>query len=374
MVYLDYAASGPLLPEVLQAMLPVLTEHFGNPSGVHAYSRVARDYLESSREEVAASLGVSASEIVFTSGGTEANALAILGHASTRAEPGHIITTAIEHPSVTQAVANLKKTGHEVTVLMPDRTGLIGVETVGEAIRGSTFLVSMMLGSNEIGTLQPFQEVAELCDQRGIAYHCDGVQGVGKVPINLGEVPLSTLSLSAHKFGGPKGIGALFVRRGHSLKAITPGGGQEHKLRSGTQNVSGAVGLGRAISLAVAELATASPVLQKLRDYVISQLCQIPEVSLTGHASLRLPHIASFILEKVDGESLIVFLDARGICASTGSACSSGTLQASPTLLACGLTDVEARGSLRLSVGRETRLEDLLGIKEAVLDALTFCQ
>lgn len=356
-------------PEAVAAMLPLLTEHFGNPSGIHAVSRIARDYLEGAREQVAAALGAKPKEIIFTGGGTEANALGILGLAKQHSRPGHIITTQIEHPAVKQACLSLEAHGHRVTFLKPDRFGQVQTEQVAEALTPDTFLVTVMLGNNEIGTIQPYRQIAELCDAQGIAFHCDAVQAVGKVPLDMDDLPFSSLSLSGHKFGGPKGMGALFVRRGHRLSAMTPGGGQESNLRSGTQNVAGAVGLGTAIELAAKYLDDNVERLLALRNELLVHMAEIPGVFATGHPIDRLPHIASFCLNGVDGESLVVFLDSKGICASTGSACSSGVVQASPVLLACGLPEATARGSLRLSVGSDTELEALRNVVDTVREA-----
>lgn len=351
-------------------MLPLLTEDFGNPSGIHTISRIARDHLEGAREQVAKSLGADSREIVFTGGGTEANALGILGVAALRSDPGHVVTTMIEHPSVKQAALRLEKQGHQVTFLRPDRYGRVEVEQVEEALTDSTFLVTVMLGNNEIGTIQPYREIAELCEARGIAFHCDAIQAVGKVPIDLEELPLTTMSLSGHKFGGPKGVGALFVRRGHKLAPIIPGGGQESNRRSGTQNVPGAVGLSTALAVARRDYQTNHLHLLAMRDELLKLTESIAGMHLTGHPEMRLPHIASFRFDGLDGESLLTFLDSKGICASTGSACSSGTVQASPVLLACGYRESEARGSLRLSVGVHTRQDDVAAVIQ-VLSAAT---
>lgn len=356
-------------PEAVAAMLPLLTEHFGNPSGIHAVSRIARDFLEGAREQVAAALGAKPKEIIFTGGGTEANALGILGLAKIQPRSGHIVTTQIEHPAVKQACLSLQTQGHRVTFLKPDRFGQVQSVQVAEAITDDTFLVTVMLGNNEIGTIQPYREIADLCDARGVAFHCDAVQAVGKVPLDMGEVPFTSLALSGHKFSGPKGMGALFVRRGHRLSPVTPGGGQEWNLRSGTQNVAGAVGLGVAIEVAMGALESNVRHLAMLRDELIRQVESVPGAYLTGHPVDRLPHIASFRLDDVDGESLVVLLDAKGICASTGSACSSGTVQASAVLRACGFSEVEARGSLRFSVGPNSKFAELSDIGEILSSA-----
>ncbi len=369
MLYLDYAASGPMHPEALAAMLPLLTTSYGNPSGIHSASRIAKDHLETAREKVAGSLGATAREIVFTGGGTEANALAILGFAAAQERPGHIVTTAIEHPAVKQAALHLEKQGHTITFLKPDRFGRVESEQVAEAITDSTFLVTVMLANNEIGTVQPYREIALLCDERGIAFHCDAVQAIGKIQMDLADLPVTSLALSGHKFGGPKGVGALFVRRGHRLLPVIPGGGQEYNRRSGTQNVAGAVGMATALEIAVRELESNVADLEQLRDDLIRQVTAIDGAHLTGHPTARLPHIASFRIDGLDGESLVVFLDAKGVCASTGSACSSGTVQASPVLRACGFSEVEARGSLRLSVGVDLNLQDIARVGGLVVQA-----
>lgn len=370
MLYLDHSATTPMLPEVLEAMLPLMTQHFGNPSGIHSVSRVARDYLEVAREQVAECLHCSPKEVIFTSGGTEANSLAVLGLANRRTVPGHIVSTQIEHAAVREALSQLERRGHSVTYLRPDSDGLIAASDVAAELRSDTFLVTVMLANNEIGTLQPVNEIAQLCEGREIAFHTDAVQAAGKLPLLTDDMRPSTLAISAHKFGGPRGMGVLFARAGHQLEPVLPGGGQEFGRRSGTQNVAGAVGLARALSIAVEGLDANVRAMCEARNFLIRELTMLPNVVLTGHPTRRLPHIASFRIPDVDGQSLVVLLDRQGICASTGSACSSGTVQASAVLRACGLSETEARGSLRLSVAPSTPLSDLARVKEAVQSAL----
>lgn len=358
MIYLDHAATTPVHPEALEAMIQVLRDDYGNPSGVHGISRIARDRLEDARERVATALGCSPREIVFTSGGTEANAIAILGIPSLRTGSRHIVTTAIEHPSVRNTVAELGQRGHQVTSLKPDEYGVVTAQQVAESISDQTALVSVMLGNNEIGTIQPYEQIAAVCEHRGIPFHCDAVQGVGKLPLALSSVPFTSAAISGHKFGAPKGIGVLYVRRGHKLNPLIPGGGQESGLRSGTQNVAAAVALAVALERAVRDLPHNVVKLRTLQQTLTSALTFLPGVQLTGHPELRLPHIASFILESAD-EEVCLDLAARGICASTGSACSAGTVQASPVLLACGYSDFQARRSIRLSVGKASNDADV---------------
>ncbi len=352
-VYLDHGATTPLKEEVLEAMLPYLKDRFGNPSSVHSYGRENRQTLDEARRKVAASLGALPEEIIFTSGGTEANNLAIQGAARAAGTRGgrHVITSAIEHHAVLDTVYYLGDSGFEVTVLPVDRNGQVDPDDLRKAMNEKTFLVSIMTANNEIGTIQPLEELGRICREKGVYFHTDAVQAIGHLPFNLQEQPIDMLSLSAHKFYGPKGVGALFVRKKTRLQQLVFGGGQERKLRPGTENLPGIVGLGRAMELACADIEGKKQKLVKLRDKLMAGLLEIDDVLLNGHPSQRLPGNVNVSALYVEGESLLLSLDLKGIAASSGSACTSGSLDPSHVLMAIGLDHQTAHGSLRLSLG-----------------------
>ena len=353
---MDHAATTPLSEEVLAAMLPYLKEAYGNPSSLHFGGREARQALETAREKVARALGASSpEEIIFTSGGTEAINLAIQGVArfSSSGKRRHIITSSIEHHAVLDTVHYLGQNGFEVTFLPVDQYGMVDPEELAAKITEKTILVSIMAANNEIGTIQPIEEIGRICRERGVYLHTDAVQAIGNMNINLKEQPIDLLSLSAHKFYGPKGVGALYVRKKTGIKQLIFGGAQEKKLRPGTENLPGIVGLGRAIELATTDLEENTRSLKNLRDRLIKGLLQIKDVRLNGHPEKRLPGNVNVSALYVEGESLLLSLDLKGIAVSSGSACTSSSLEPSYVLLATGLDHHTAQGSLRFTLGRD---------------------
>jgi cysteine desulfurase len=346
---------------VLPAMLPYYSEAFGNPSSIHSFGREARRALDESREKTAQALGAAPEEIIFTSGGTEANNLAIQGVAEALVSRGrHLITSAVEHHAVLDTVNALGNKGYTVTVLPVDHYGMVDPDDLRKAIRDDTVLVTIMTANNEIGTLQPIAPLASICRERGVYFHTDAVQAIGNIPLDLRELPVDLLSLSAHKFYGPKGIGVLFVRRKTKVGKLMHGGGQERKIRPGTENLPAIVGLAKAIEIATADVPAKSAALVKMRDYFLAGLTEkIEEVYLNGHPVQRLPGNVNISVRFVEGESLLLDLDLKGIAASSGSACTSGSLEASHVLLACGMEHQLAHGSLRFTLGHGNTLEEL---------------
>lgn len=359
-VYLDHAATTPVHPEVIAAMLPYFHPNFGNASSVHGYGRKARMAVDEARAKVAKAIGADPKEIYFTSGGTESDNIAILGSVAANASKGkHIITSSIEHHAVLDTCEYLEKQGYEVTYLPVDEHGIVSLADVQAALRPDTILITLMHANNEVGTIQPIAEIGALARERGIAFHTDAVQSVGSIPVNVDELKVDFLTLSAHKLYGPKGIGALYMRRGAKLKPLFYGGGQERKLRPGTENVTGIVGLGKAIELAIEEMAAREKHVLKLRDKLIKGLLQVPEVKLNGHPTQRLPGNVNISVKYVEGESLILSLDMKGIAVSSGSACTSGSLEPSHVLTSMGLDHGDAHGSLRLTLGRDNSEADV---------------
>jgi cysteine desulfurase len=355
MVYLDHSATTPLDPEVLQAMMPYLTEEFGNASSVYGLGQRARQAIDQARDEVAAFYGVVAKEVIFTSGGTEGDNFALRGIAERNADRGrHIITSTIEHDAVLRSAEALERDGFEVTRLRVDRFGLVDPAALSEALRPDTILVSIMHANNEVGTIEPIRELVAVTRERSDAYfHTDAVQSTGKIPVRVDELGVDLLSMSAHKLHGPKGVGCMIVRSGVRLEPQLHGGGHERNRRAGTENVAGIVGLAEAVGIASRGLTTNTAHLTALRDRLIEGvLDRIPGAELTGHPQQRLPHHASFLFAGVEGESLLLQLDMDGIAASSGSACTSGSLEASHVILALGYPRERALGSLRLSVGK----------------------
>jgi len=342
-------------------MLPYYSEAFGNPSSIHSFGREARRALDESREKTAEALGAAPEEIIFTSGGTEANNLAIQGVAEALASRGrHLITSAVEHHAVLDTVNALGNKGYAVTVLPVDHYGMVDPDDLRKAIRDDTVLVTIMTANNEIGTLQPIAPLASICREMGVYFHTDAVQAIGNIPLDLRELPVDLLSISAHKFYGPKGIGVLYVRRKTKLSKLIHGGGQERKIRPGTENLPAIVGLAKAIEIATADVPAKSAALLKMRDYFLAGLTEkIEEVYLNGHPVQRLPGNVNISVRFVEGESLLLDLDLKGIAASSGSACTSGSLEASHVLLACGLEHQLAHGSLRFTLGHGNTLEEL---------------
>ncbi len=371
-IYMDHGATTPLKGEVLEAMLPYLKNIYGNPSSLHSFGREARKALDESREKVARALGASPEEIIFTSGGTEANNLAIQGvaRALSSGEGGHIITSSIEHHAVLDTVKYLGNAGFDVTFLPVDEYGMVDPGELADHITGKTILVTIMTANNEIGTIQPFEEIGRICRERGVYFHTDAVQAIGHMPFNLKEQPIDMLSLSAHKFYGPKGVGALYVRKRAKVKQVIFGGAQERKLRPGTENLPGIVGLGRAIELATSDLEEKSNYLKNLRDRLIKGLLEIEDVKLNGHPQKRLPGNVNVSVLYVEGESLLLSLDLKGIAVSSGSACTSGSLEPSHVLMAIGLDHQTAHGSVRLTLGKDNTAQDVDYTLEAVKEII----
>jgi cysteine desulfurase len=370
--YLDYAATTPVLDEVVEAMLPYLRGTFGNPSSVYGVGRDAKKGLEEARERMAAAVGAVPSEIVFTAGGTEADNLALKGGAfrarSMRRNGNHIITTAVEHHAVLHSAEWLEKQGFRVTFLPVDAEGVVDLDALASALGPETVLVSIMLANNEVGTLQPLEQALRITREGSRAlFHTDAVQALGKVALNLEELGVDMASFAAHKVGGPKGSGALYVRRKTALEPVLHGGGQERDLRSGTPNVAGIVGMAVAAEIAAGEVPEEAARLSQLRDRLQEGiLAAIGGVKVNGAGAARVPGTVNVCIDGVEGESLLLMLDARGIAASSGSACTSGSLEPSHVLMAMGVRPELAHGSLRLSLGRASTAEDV----DAVLEVL----
>ena len=360
-IYMDNAATTATRPEVLEAMLPYFTEHYGNPSSIHSVGRDARRAVENARKQVASALGCEPREVYFTAGGSESDNWAIRCAAKvTEGKGKHIITSAIEHHAVLHTCAYMEKQGYRVTYLPVDEDGLVSVEDVKNAICDDTVLITIMTANNEIGTIQPIAEIGKLAREKGILFHTDAVQAVGAIPVNVNEMNVDMLSLSGHKFHAPKGIGALYIRKGTKISNLIFGGAQERGLRAGTENLPGIVGLGKAIELAVAELPEYGPRVTHLRDKLIDGiLAEIPNVRLNGHRTKRLPANVNVSVRYIEGESLLMRLDLAGVEASSGSACTSGSLDPSHVPLAIGLPHEIAHGSLRLSLGNDTTEADV---------------
>jgi len=372
MIYMDHSATSPVDPEVFEAMKPYFTDSFGNASTLYSLGREGRKAMESAREEVASIIGAETKEIIFTSGGTESDNIAILGTAYKLKKKGnHIITSDIEHPAVDETCKYLEKNGFTVTYLPVYEDGIVKVKDLEDAITDKTILITIMHANNEIGTIQPITEIGRIAHENNIYFHTDAVQTVGKIPVNVKELNVDMLSLSAHKLYGPKGIGALYLRQGVRIEPIMHGGGHEKGIRPGTENVPGIVGLGKACSIAKENLQMDAQKLTSLREMLIDNVLAENEDSyLNGHRTKRLPNNANFRFTGIEGESLILHLDAKGIATSTGSACSSIKLEPSHVLMAIGLKEVEAHGSLRISLGHENTEEDIeytiTAIKEVV--------
>src|SRR2546421_6188974 len=369
MVYLDHSATTPLDPEVLQAMMPYLTEEFGNASSVYGLGQRARQAIDQARDEVAAFYGVVAKEVIFTSGGTEGDNFAFRGIAERNADSGrHVITSTIEHDAVLRSADALERDGFDVTRLPVDRFGLVDPQALREALRPDTILVSIMHANNEVGTIEPIRELVAVTRERSDAYfHTDAVQSTGKIPVRVDELGVDLLSMSAHKLHGPKGVGCLLVRSGTGLQPQQLGGGHERNRRAGTENVAGIVGLARSLAVAQRDLeATTAHLLQLRQRLIAGVLDRISGSRLTGHPERRLPHHASFLIDGVEGESLLLQLDMEGIAASSGSACTSGSLEPSHVVLALGFPREQALGSLRLSLGKGNTAQEI----DLVLDRL----
>ena len=367
-IYLDNAATTAVSPEVLEAMLPYFTQCFGNPSSIHSTGRDARRVVDAARRQVAAAIGAQPQEIYFTAGGSESDNWAIKGTAfAKRSKGNHIITSAIEHHAVLHTCAWLEKQGFEVTYLPVDEFGRVRVEDVEKAITDKTILITIMAANNEIGTIQPIAEIGKLAHDKGILFHTDAVQAIGAMPIDVNAMHIDMLSMSGHKFHGPKGIGALYIRKGVKIDQYLHGGAQERGQRAGTENLAGIVGMGKAIEIATQHLEENVARLTVLRDKLIDGiLAEIPDVRLNGHRTQRLPNNVNVSVRYVEGEALLLRLDLAGIAGSSGSACTSGSLDPSHVLLAIGLPHEIAHGSLRLSLGTDTTEAEI----DEVLDKL----
>ncbi len=360
-IYLDNAATTKTAPEVVEAMLPYFGQYYGNPSSIYALAAESKKAVSEAREIIADSLGVKAQDVYFTAGGSEADNWAIKAAAEAYAGKGkHIITSKIEHHAVLHTCAYLEKQGYEVTYVDVDENGILKLDELQAAVRPDTILISVMFANNEIGTIQPIKEIGEIAKAHGILFHTDAVQAYGQVPINVEEYHIDMLSASGHKLNGPKGIGFLYIRKGLKLRSLIHGGGQERSRRAGTENVPGIVGLGAAAARAMATLRERSAYEISLRDYFISEIeAKIPYCRLNGDRVKRLPNNVNFSFQFIEGESLLIMLDMKGICASSGSACTSGSLDPSHVLLAIGLPHEIAHGSLRLTLSEETTKEDV---------------
>lgn len=372
MIYMDHSATSPVDKEVLEAMIPYFTDSFGNASTLYSLGREARIAMESARKKVASLIGANPEEIYFTSGGTESDNMAIKGTVNRLRNKGnHVITSSIEHPAVDETCKYLEKNGFEVTYLPVGEEGIVKVSDLEAAIKDETILITIMHANNEIGTIQPIAEIGEVANKKSIYFHTDAVQTVGKIPVDVNDLKVDMLSISAHKLHGPKGIGALYIRKGFRLDPLLHGGGHERGIRPGTENVSGIVGLGKACELAENKLETNLLQVTELRDRLITNvLGEIQESYLNGHPTKRLPNNANFRFTGIEGESMVLQLDSKGIATSTGSACSSKKLEPSHVLLAIGLKEVDAHGSLRISLGKENTKDDIdyavKSIKEVV--------
>jgi len=366
-VYLDHNASTPVHPEVVEAMLPYFSEHFGNPSSVHGFGREAREGLETAREQVAHFLRVGKEEIVFTSGGTESDNMAIKGIAHARRR-GHIITSQIEHHAVLRACENLEENGFEVTYLPVDGYGMVDPEDVRRAIRPDTILVTLMHANSEAGTIQPMREIGRITREMEIPLHVDGVQTVGKVPIDVDAFGIDLLSFSGHKIYGPKGVGGLYIRRGTKMVSVQHGGEHERSRRAGTENVAGIVGLGEALEIRAREMTAEGVRLSALRDRLGDEVrARIPEVRLNGHPTERLPGTCNLCFRGVESESIVLGLDLKGIGVSAGSACTSGNVEPSYVLVAMGVPVEWAMGAVRSSLGHGTSGEDIDYVVESIV-------
>lgn len=361
LIYLDNAATTKTAPEVVEAMLPYFTEKFGNPSSVYSFASGNKDVITKQRELIAEALGAKANEIYFTAGGSESDNWALKATAEAYQDKGnHIITTKIEHHAILHTAEYLENRGFEVTYLDVDENGSVKLDELKAAIRPTTILISVMFANNEIGTIEPIREIGKIAREHGILFHTDAVQAFGQVPIHVDECCIDMLSASGHKLNGPKGIGFLYIRKGVKIRSFVHGGAQERKRRAGTENVPGIVGFGAAVSRAVRTMEERAAKETELRDYLIGRVMkEIPYTKLNGHSEKRLPNNANFSFRFIEGESLLIKLDMKGICGSSGSACTSGSLDPSHVLLAIGLPHEIAHGSLRLTLNEEITKEDV---------------
>ena len=368
MIYLDNAATTKTAPEVVDAMLPYFSEYYGNASTIYSLGAESKKAMDHARQTIADSLGAKPEEIYFTAGGSESDNWALKATAEAYASKGkHIITTKIEHHAILHTCEYLEKRGFEITYLNVDRDGLISLDELKAAIRPDTILISVMFGNNEIGTIEPIAEIGEIAKEHGVLFHTDAVQAYAQVPINVDEMHIDMLSASGHKLNGPKGIGFLYIRKGVKIRSFVHGGAQERSRRAGTENIPGIVGLGAAVERAMRIMDTKTRKESELRDYLIGRLeNEIPHCWLNGHRTKRLPNNINFSFLFIEGESMLIMLDMKGICASSGSACTSGSLDPSHVLLAIGLKHEEAHGSLRLTLSEESTKEEMDIVAEEV--------
>lgn len=367
-IYLDHAATTAVHPDVLKEMLPYFTEKFGNPSSVYGFAASNKNKINDAREVIAKSIGAEPEEIYFTGGGSESDNWALKGVAEAYALKGrHIITTKIEHHAILHTCEYLETKGYDVTYLDVDETGLVRLEDLERAIRPDTILISIMFANNEIGTIEPIREIGAIAHKHGILFHTDAVQAYAQIPIRVDEMNIDMMSASGHKFNGPKGIGFLYIKKGLKLKSLIHGGQQERGRRAGTENVPGIVGIGKACEIAMASMEERIRKETELRDYLIGRLLkEIPYTRLNGHSKKRLPNNVNISFQFAEGESILIMLDMAGICASSGSACTSGSVDPSHVLLAIGLPREIAHGSLRLTLGYENTKEEM----DIVVDAI----
>lgn len=368
MIYLDNAATTKTAPEVVDAMLPYFSEYYGNASTIYSLGAESKKAMDHARQTIADSLGAKPEEIYFTAGGSESDNWALKATAEAYASKGkHIITTKIEHHAILHTCEYLEKRGFEITYLNVDRDGLISLDELKAAIRPDTILISVMFANNEIGTIEPIAEIGEIAKEHGVLFHTDAVQAYAQVPINVDEMHIDMLSASGHKLNGPKGIGFLYIRKGVKIRSFVHGGAQERSRRAGTENIPGIVGLGAAVERAMRIMDTKTRKEIELRDYLIGRLeNEIPHCWLNGHRTKRLPNNINFSFLSIEGESMLIMLDMKGICASSGSACTSGSLDPSHVLLAIGLKHEEAHGSLRLTLSEESTKEEMDIVAEEV--------
>lgn len=368
LIYLDNAATTKTAPEVVEAMLPYFSEYYGNPSSVYEFASVSKQAVSDSRAVIAKALGASENEVYFTAGGSESDNWAMKAAAEAyRTKGRHIITTKIEHHAILHTAQYLEKEGYEVTYLDVDENGLVKLDQLKAAIRPDTILISVMFANNEIGTIEPIREIGEIAHEHGILFHTDAVQAFGQIPIQVDEYHIDMLSASGHKLNGPKGIGFLYIRKGVKIRSFIHGGAQERKRRAGTENVPGIVGLGKAVERAMATMEERTSKERELRDYLMNRVMkEVPYTRVNGHRTTRLPNNANFSFQFIEGESLLIMLDMEGICGSSGSACTSGSLDPSHVLLAIGLPHEIAHGSLRLTLGEDTTKEDIDYVVEAI--------
>ncbi|WP_407354950.1 cysteine desulfurase NifS [Methanolobus sp. WCC5] len=370
-IYMDHSATTPTDPQVVDAMLPYFTEMFGNSSSLHSFGREAAEALSTARQQVAECIGALPEEIIFTSGGTESDNMALRGIVPYDSGKKHIITSVIEHPAVLNTCAFLESMGHEVTYVPVNTDGVVDIDKLEVSIRDNTVLISIMHANNEVGTIQPIREIAGIAKKNGVYFHTDAVQSVGKIPVNVDELGVDMLSISSHKIHGPKGAGALYVRKGTVIRPIVFGGNHEKGMRSGTENIPGIVGFGRAMTLAKQRLDEDSARMQQMRDSLISRVFDsISHVRLNGHPTQRLPNNVNLSFKYAEGESMLMLLDIKGIAVSTGSACSSKSLKASHVLSSLNIEDDYLHGSLRISLGRENTMEEIDYLVEVLQETI----